>query len=307
MTNVRLYDDTGIGNQIQFIPAIKTLAKHGFNIHTNSQVYHGLIPELVNPPQQDKVNDVGILLYHQGLPIGWRAKKECKKVIGFPYSFKFSGHREVPVLSRVFLSNKTKFDSRIPEIQNNMNLISYFGIKDIAIDFTLDIPLSPDKNVIGLSAGSGGHPQKRWKHWAGLIALLPEKRFKLFGTETELNKRIKKDSDPNRVTIVETDSIKSAASEIAKCEMFIANDNGLMHLADLLQVPLIAIFGMTNLKRNGPWHDSSSVITLNLPCSPCYRNGQIYCIFEGNEKYKCLHIPAEIISSKVKEKEKAIL
>jgi len=300
---IKIFAHIGIGNQIEFIPAMKLLRKNGYQLYTNSNVLEDLVPELLHKTSKNsKKYDYGIVLYSQGLPVAMKAKKQCRKVIGFPCSFKFSGHRSVPLLSTLFYSNKIKFNKNISEIINNINLISYFGIKERNIDYSLNISKSPEKGVVGISAGSGGNPQKRWNKWPQLIDQLNQKQIRLFGTEIDLNENIQKASRHQNVTIIKTDTIREAAIEIGKCELFVSNDNGLMHLADILNVPVVVLFGMTNKLRNGPWNNGK-VVSLDLPCSPCYRNGYINCIYKKNE-FQCMNIPVDLVLKAINEMEK---
>jgi ADP-heptose:LPS heptosyltransferase len=55
-----------------------------------------------------------------------------------------------------------------------------------------------------------------------------------------------------------------------KAEFLISNDTGPMHIAAALGIPVCAIFGPANPIRTGPYGDIHSVVSLNLPCSPCY-------------------------------------
>ncbi len=300
---IKIFAHIGIGNQIEFIPAMKLLKKNGYLLYTNSKVLEDLVPELLHKTSKNSNEyDYGIVLYSQGLPVAMKAKKQCREVIGFPCSFKFSGHRSVPFLSTLFYSNKIKFNKNISEIINNINLISYLGIKERDIDYSLKISKNTQKGVVGISAGSGGNLQKRWNKWPQLIDQLNQKQIRLFGTEIDLNENIQKASGHQNVTIIKTDTIREAAIEIGKCELFVSNDNGLMHLADILNVPVVALFGMTNKLRNGPWNNGK-VVSLALPCSPCYRNGYINCIYKKN-KIKCMNIPVDLVLQAINEMEK---
>jgi len=49
----------------------------------------------------------------------------------------------------------------------------------------------------------------------------------------------------------------------------ITTDSGPMHLAAAVGTPVIALFGPTNPARTGPYGKGHTVITSNLPCSPC--------------------------------------
>ncbi|MEJ2629156.1 MAG: glycosyltransferase family 9 protein [bacterium] len=300
---IKIFARIGIGNQIAFIPALKLLERNGYQLYTNSKILLDLVPELFQEKYSgNKKYDYGIVLYSQGLPVTFQARRQCRKVIGFPCSFKLSGHRPVPLLSTLFYTKSMKFNKNKSEIINNVNLLSWLGIKEKDIDFSLNIPRKTQKGVIGISAGSGGNPQKRWHKWPQLLDQLRDREIRLFGTEIDLNKQIKSKTKNKNVKIIKTDTIREAALEIGKCEIFVSNDNGLMHLADIMKVPVIALFGMTNKIRNGPWNQAK-VVSLDLPCAPCYQNGYINCIYK-KDKYKCMQIPVDIVLQVINEMEK---
>jgi heptosyltransferase-2 len=51
----------------------------------------------------------------------------------------------------------------------------------------------------------------------------------------------------------------------------ICNDSGMMHGASALEIPLVALFGSTNVQRTGPWGGISRVIRKDFSCSPCLK------------------------------------
>jgi heptosyltransferase-2 len=56
---------------------------------------------------------------------------------------------------------------------------------------------------------------------------------------------------------------------LSLCDGFIGNDSGCMHLAGVLGIPTVAIFGSTNPNRTGPLGPKTRVIYRKLECSPC--------------------------------------
>lgn len=81
-------------------------------------------------------------------------------------------------------------------------------------------------------------------------------------------------------------SIVEAAVFLAQCHFVIANDTGLMHMADALGLPSVLILGPTS-KELGclPFHPWSVVLEHDLWCRPCSKNGQAPCV--RRERY-CL-------------------
>lgn len=56
---------------------------------------------------------------------------------------------------------------------------------------------------------------------------------------------------------------------LGRADLVICNDSGPMHIADALNVPLVAIFGGTDYKRWEPISSKSSVIRQSMDCWPC--------------------------------------
>ncbi|MEK7556805.1 MAG: glycosyltransferase family 9 protein, partial [Patescibacteria group bacterium] len=127
----------------------------------------------------------------------------------------------------------------------------------------LDIPTS--KHLAGFHAGSAPNfLWKRWprKYWVELGQLLIEKNYHvlIFGGPDEiklkrkLHARLNKDS-----TVVESDLITTAAV-MQKCELFVSNDSGLMHIAAATGVKTFGLFGPTDERQTGPRGEQSFVI-----------------------------------------------
>jgi ADP-heptose:LPS heptosyltransferase len=83
----------------------------------------------------------------------------------------------------------------------------------------------------------------------------------------------------------ETTLIQTAAL-IARCESFVGNDSGLMHLAEAVGVRVTALFGPT-VRAFGysPSMPASAVVERALSCRPCSRNGAAPC---PKRNYECL-------------------
>jgi heptosyltransferase-2 len=72
--------------------------------------------------------------------------------------------------------------------------------------------------------------------------------------------------------------ILETAAVLERSVLFIGNDSGLMHLAEAVGVPVIALFGPT-VEAFGyyPSLPRSKVIERSIPCRPCSRNGRRPC------------------------------
>ena len=64
-------------------------------------------------------------------------------------------------------------------------------------------------------------------------------------------------------------SLREAVALIGKCQLFITNDSGLMHVAAALDIPQIALFGSTDPVTTSPCSKKSQIIRVPVSCSPC--------------------------------------
>jgi ADP-heptose:LPS heptosyltransferase len=65
-------------------------------------------------------------------------------------------------------------------------------------------------------------------------------------------------------------SLEELLALLRGCSALLTNDTGTMHLADLLGVPLVAIFGSTEPALTGPRNRHSVVLRHHVECSPCF-------------------------------------
>jgi ADP-heptose:LPS heptosyltransferase len=70
---------------------------------------------------------------------------------------------------------------------------------------------------------------------------------------------------------------ESFLAVLSLCEFLVCNDSGPMHLAGLLGIPVVAVFGSTNPVWFGPRGNKDRVVIRpEMPCRPCFD----YCIFD---------------------------
>jgi heptosyltransferase-2 len=66
--------------------------------------------------------------------------------------------------------------------------------------------------------------------------------------------------------------------KFTRCRAFVGNDSGLMHLAEAVGVPVVALFGPT-VQAFGyyPSLAQSRTLERRIACRPCSRNGSTPC------------------------------
>ena len=130
---------------------------------------------------------------------------------------------------------------------------------------------------MGLCPGAEYGPAKRWlpERFAEAAAAVSAKlsvQWILFGTPKDITLgetivRILGDSCVNRIGQT---TLEQLIDEFRKCRLLLTNDTGTMHLASLLGVPTVAIFGSTDPRLTGPLGDRHIIVRHQVECSPCF-------------------------------------
>jgi len=101
---------------------------------------------------------------------------------------------------------------------------------------------------------------------------------------------------PSAVDLSGKLGLREAIALMERCNAFISNDSGPMHISAALGVPTIAVFGSTNDSLTGPVGERAVVVRDKMDCSPCFERE---CKF-GH--YECLtRIVPEKVLLKAKE------
>lgn len=196
-----------------------------------------------------------------------------------------------------FLQNTKVVIKRIHDIEQNLELLSPFGIhfykkglslelwipeiyRNLADQFTVSYINQEGKYLIGIHAGSSQKRKMSYKRWPTekfailsemIVERYPETIIFLFGGgEEELLNREIIQSIGSHAKIIQRNSIFDTAALIEKMSLFISNDSGLMHIAVSVGVPTIAIFGPTDAIRTAPYGNFHKVIRQDMKCSPCW-------------------------------------
>src|SRR5205085_5257954 len=65
-------------------------------------------------------------------------------------------------------------------------------------------------------------------------------------------------------------TLQELIGEQRDCDLLRANHTGTMHLAALLQIPTVSIFGSTEPLRTGPLGHGHRIVRHHVECSPCF-------------------------------------
>jgi len=70
-------------------------------------------------------------------------------------------------------------------------------------------------------------------------------------------------------------SLTESASIVAGAALMISGDTGLLHVAQLVEVPTVALFGPSNPRKWSRGEDRHIIVSTGADCSPCSRFGMI--------------------------------
>jgi lipopolysaccharide heptosyltransferase II len=149
--------------------------------------------------------------------------------------------------------------------------------------------LSLDDKIIGINPGATYGPAKQWPadryaRLADRMLSFPGVRIIIFGGpgDKALGQKISGKMRHQPVDLSGKTSLGEAMALIERCDLFITNDSGLMHVAAALDIPLVAVFGSTNPVATGPIGRNSHVVQAAIPCSPCLNSdcpeGHLKCM-----------------------------
>lgn len=138
--------------------------------------------------------------------------------------------------------------------------------------------ISQDDRLVGINPGATYGTAKRW--FAGRYADLCNRLQKIFKVrilvfgapgEEALGELINRTLKEHCINLCGKTSLGSAMALIEKCQLFITNDSGLMHVAAALDIPQIAIFGPTDHMTTSPGSTRSHIVKVPASCSPCLK------------------------------------
>ena len=123
----------------------------------------------------------------------------------------------------------------------------------------------------------GGMPSRRWPsgNFARMIEAIAKKtsaKFVLTGGKSEAGlaaQLLKAVVDTKIVNLTGKLNLKQLSALIKRCNLFISNDTGPMHIAAVLKTPQVAIFGPGDVSRFDPRNISDKAVVVYKKPSDC--------------------------------------
>ncbi len=190
---------------------------------------------------------------------------------GVPRRVGYAGHHRRWLLNQLV----TPVERRGPpphQVEHYLDLARSLGGKAEAGEIALAAtPAAPGKYALCPGAEYG--PAKRWlpERFAETAAAIGG-HWTLFGTAKDANVGAQiagalGESCTNRIGLT---TLEQLIDELRECALLLTNDTGTMHLATLLGVPVVAVFGSTEPRLTGPLGQRNLVVRHQVECSPCF-------------------------------------
>jgi lipopolysaccharide heptosyltransferase II len=130
---------------------------------------------------------------------------------------------------------------------------------------------------IGLCPGAEYGPAKRWlperfAEAAAKITAQSSAQWILLGTKQDaaIGEQIAAAIGDHCVNRIGQTTLEELIDELRRCRLLLTNDTGAMHLAALLGVPVVAVFGSTEPRLTGPLGNGHIILRHHVECSPCF-------------------------------------
>ncbi len=133
------------------------------------------------------------------------------------------------------------------------------------------------QTLIGLCPGAEYGAAKRWlperfAEAAAKITAQSSAQWILLGTKNDaaIGEQIAAAIGDHCVNRIGQTTLDQLIAELWQCRLLLTNDTGTMHLAALLGVPVVAVFGSTEPRLTGPLGNGHTVLRHHVECSPCF-------------------------------------
>ncbi len=216
---------------------------------------------------------------------------------GIPLRMGYATDGRSAFLTHKVQCKKSDFNQARP--LHDLKLIEGFGIPgsdrlvfalspdqdELAREKLRDLGVGDDSRILAVIPGSKGGIQKRWSPLRFIevsrrLAKRYNARVLVFGAEFEqaLGAEIAGAlADCSAVSLAGKTTLSEAIALLSYAGLALSNDSGLMHAAAALDVPLVAVFGPTDVVKTAPWCPRKRVL----------RREETQCVGCSNEI--CLH------------------
>lgn len=300
-----------IGDAVMTLPAIGVIREHFPSAEITVLANPLVAPVFAHQPWVDRVMTFDEKSVHKGVAGRCRLAMELRKhafdlvvilpnslnaamvpwLAGIPVRLGKTGDGRTLLLTHRF--PKKLQPVGVHQSENYRALLEYFGItggiksqllvttadEDAAMAARLlGSGIAKDDFVLGINPGATYGSAKRW--YPDRFALVARTLAAAWGAkvvitggpgETAIAADIERDLAGNCLNMAGRTTVRELMALIKRCNFFITNDSGPMHLAAAFSIPLVAVFGSTDHSTTYPLSDSALVVRESIDCAPCMK------------------------------------
>jgi lipopolysaccharide heptosyltransferase II len=202
-----------------------------------------------------------------------------------PRRIGYAGHTRRWLLTEIFHEEKGATAPPRHQAFHYMRLAEFLGANaepDVSFGFPDASKKSREPGAparIAICAGAEYGPAKRWlpERYAEVIVAVGEStecRWQLVGTAKDravAEEIAARAEEPGKIeNLCGRTTLAELIATLRASDALLTNDTGTMHLAALLGVPTVAIFGSTEPALTGPLGTGHTVVRKRAECSPCF-------------------------------------
>ncbi|HEX8960842.1 MAG TPA: lipopolysaccharide heptosyltransferase II [Geobacteraceae bacterium] len=135
-----------------------------------------------------------------------------------------------------------------------------------------------DTYLLGINPGASYGSAKRWypERFAAVADELARRwdaRVVITGGpgEAGIAGEIEAAMEESCLNLAGKTSVRELMALVKRCDFFVTNDSGPMHLAAAFDVPLVAIFGPTDHTTTSPFSQRTALVRQETDCAPCLK------------------------------------
>jgi heptosyltransferase II len=191
----------------------------------------------------------------------------------------FRGHHRHWLLNQI-VTEEPRLGPIQHQVYRYLRLASEIGAPQAAPEIRKFLPRIKTNGApakVGLCVGAEYGPAKRWlpERFAEVALAIAEQRpikWILFGTaaDSERGAAIESALGAHCLNRIGQTTLDQLAAELGECALLLTNDTGTMHLATLIGIPVVAIFGSTEPRLTGPLGTGHAILRHQVECSPCF-------------------------------------
>ncbi len=146
--------------------------------------------------------------------------------------------------------------------------------------------IEPDDFTVAMHIGSGSRkkawPPERFAHLAEILVTRRGARVVVLTgpADAELERAYREQTPPGTSIVLNCHPLPAIAAILQKCSVFVGNDSGITHLAAASGVPVVALFGPSDLQVWGPRGADVVILKSAAECSPCGQEKMQSCVHQ---------------------------